>query len=69
MNVLVVSTDFVVVLIVVGWVVVLSLGSQGCWGGGKNYFQGIVNHISIITRSVAPVTNSQQFFVKYTPGI
>ena len=35
MIVLMVSSDCIVVLIVVGWVVVVSLGSYGCWGGEK----------------------------------
>ena len=34
--------DHIVVRIVVGWVVVVSLGLQGCWGVDKNYFRGIV---------------------------
>ena len=41
MNLIVVSTDHVVVRIVVGWVVFVSLGSQGCWGGDKTYFREI----------------------------
>ena len=42
MNVIVVSADHVVVQILVGWIVVVSLGSQGCQGGDKTYFQGTV---------------------------
>ena len=42
MIVLMVSSDSITVLIVVGWVVVVSLGSYVCWGGDKTYFRGIV---------------------------
>ena len=37
-----VSDDSTVVHILVGCVVVASLGSWGCWGGNKAYFQIIV---------------------------
>ena len=46
MNVIIIvfmmTDDSIVVQIIVGWVVVGSLGSQGCWGGRKTYFQGIL---------------------------
>ena len=38
MIVLMVSDDIIVVRIIVGWVVVVSLGLQGCWGGEKSVF-------------------------------
>ena len=38
MSVIIMSDDCVVVRIVVGWVVVISLGSYGYWGGEKTYF-------------------------------
>ena len=41
-NVIVVSDERIVVRMVLGWVVVLSLGLLGCWGGDKTYFGGIV---------------------------
>ena len=36
------SSNNIIVRIVVGWVVVVGIGSQGCWGGDKTYFRGIV---------------------------
>ena len=39
MNIIVVSDYCVFVRIVVGWVVVVSLGSWGCWGGEKLIFK------------------------------
>ena len=39
MNLIVVSVDYVVVLIVVVWVVVVSLCLYGCWGGEKPIFE------------------------------
>ena len=41
-NVIVVSDDCIVFRIVIGWVVVVSLGSYDCWSGDKAYFLGIL---------------------------
>ena len=39
MIVIVVSDNRIVVRIAVGWVVVVILGLQGCWGGEKPIFE------------------------------
>ena len=63
MIVIMVSDDCVVVRIVVGWVVVANFGSQGCWGGKKAYFRGIVKSI------LYNVYNSDYTNKKFTVGV
>ena len=61
--VILVSTDHIVVRIVVGWVVVANFGSQGYWGGDKTYFRGIVKSI------LYNVYNSDYTNKKFTVGV
>ena len=39
---IIVSSDCMVIRIVLGWVIVVSLGLYGCCGGDKTYFRGTV---------------------------